>query len=1120
MASAASSPNSAQQYPTLTLGEPLTPQLIERLNRAQKNDKLLKDMSRAYKKAIETKKAVEAVLRVETHIESLSEVDALSDYFKNINLKVKIANEELLRLNNRVREFENNSSSLETLASANLELKTSLESTQADLKKKDSLYSDLLASFEKIPAEPTITLQEIASLKDSVSRFTLENTTLKQQISELNSDKNIAKDLNLKINDLSDTNSELSSKLSIAYTDNKCLNTKLSTFENTIQELQTQIHTSSVLKDQEPSEPHLATPLNCADSYELVAKDLNSIILNESFDFSSLNPDAVQIFENIKLILNKKLAFASEPQDNNSSNNLNDSVVSPLSERQILDIDGQSTHSTALDAHKTLEDGQSTLSYVDIIDSDKYNDLKNKLNVLETENSSLIDKLKNLENPAKKSANINQGKKKNSNESSKDIQKLNTELKKITSEYKALQNDLNQANDTKEELAKELESLKNEASKLSAENNNLSSKSAQFEEGIKTSLEDKNKLIEQLEKSKTQNSQYFEDAEALKKLNLEYVDSTKKISVLEAQLQSHQAKIEKLSAEKQELETKFSEINIQLNYITGENVHLQKKADNAETSLKEKINAQTLLMSQVNLNTTSINENAIIQKNKQLVGQNEELKKINTLEVEKAASLEESIKKNNFDLENKVKEFSKLESTLQQQRVTISEHEKTLIAVQQDLTQTRTLYNEKCITFSKLQTKFNDLQFNNDKLVSQTEVEKKLLQNQLIDAEQELKEIQTNYQQEIKLLQCKIESLLEELKKFKAISEVSQNDDTELIESKAQLRNQAAELDMLKANIAVLQEKINVLTTESMELQALKQKNIDLSKQLKTKGDEAKMAAVRWKQIHRDLKEELRKLQRELNAANINTNDIGFAVNNIKTGVHDLNQPGGGGHPRSAIIGAGTEFISPGYKSTSFTNGVNRRLNSMGQSFAGNASMSPFSTNKLNYESGKSNAYNSMSPESINSKSRILVTSKAEELKSTNSKDKALESTQQGEATFSNQPNVLENNNIAKLELGQSGVSSINLGARPSYESKQLRNTNLSQTPNSAHSRQFSTNSETSAENRAQLSDTNMINVDYLRHVLFKFFIQKDRRSQLVPVLSLLLKCSPEEIKTLQKMTV
>ncbi|KAJ2316820.1 hypothetical protein IWW51_005529, partial [Coemansia sp. RSA 2702] len=42
------------------------------------------------------------------------------------------------------------------------------------------------------------------------------------------------------------------------------------------------------------------------------------------------------------------------------------------------------------------------------------------------------------------------------------------------------------------------------------------------------------------------------------------------------------------------------------------------------------------------------------------------------------------------------------------------------------------------------------------------------------------------------------------------------------------------------------------------------------------------------------------------------------------------------------------------------------------------------------------------------------------------------------------------------------------------------------------------------------------INVEYLRNVLFRFFNDKDRRPQLVPVLSNLLNCKPDEIRQIQ----
>ncbi|KAJ2837962.1 hypothetical protein FBU31_001030, partial [Coemansia sp. 'formosensis'] len=62
-----------------------------------------------------------------------------------------------------------------------------------------------------------------------------------------------------------------------------------------------------------------------------------------------------------------------------------------------------------------------------------------------------------------------------------------------------------------------------------------------------------------------------------------------------------------------------------------------------------------------------------------------------------------------------------------------------------------------------------------------------------------------------------------------------------------------------------------------------------------------------------------------------------------------------------------------------------------------------------------------------------------------------------------------------------------------------------------------SSSSSSSVASDALSNDSNAnVNVEYLRNVLFRFFNDKDRRNQLVPVLSTLLRCKTDEIKNIQ----
>ncbi|KAJ2503086.1 hypothetical protein GGH96_000529 [Coemansia sp. RSA 1972] len=235
----------------------------------------------------------------------------------------------------------------------------------------------------------------------------------------------------------------------------------------------------------------------------------------------------------------------------------------------------------------------------------------------------------------------------------------------------------------------------------------------------------------------------------------------------------------------------------------------------------------------------------------------------------------------------------------------------------------------------------------------------------------------------------------------------------------AQRAEKEAELEAVRST---LQQTENGRTQLQVEVDRLRDIERDLAsakEQLSRVTDERKMSEQRWKRVHRDLKEEVRRLHRERQTAQPSSQSSGNSV------------------------------TSPPSRSNSMTVAS---VSSLLRAATGNAA---------SVQSGQS-------------------------------------------ARRSSIPHYQTKPVQAPEEPSAAGTD---LAPEPHTQTK----------PNSPHTRTSSNaGSVSDAGSYDERSET--INVEYLRNVLFRFFNDKDRRSQLVPVLSTLLNCKVDDVRQFQLM--
>ncbi|KAI1314767.1 hypothetical protein EDD11_001736 [Mortierella claussenii] len=85
-------------------GIEMTDTVIEKLERLQRYEARFPDLATAFKKLVQEKVAIEAVLKASTPLEDLSDVEALESHLRNMAYKSEVSMQEIKRLNDELQE--------------------------------------------------------------------------------------------------------------------------------------------------------------------------------------------------------------------------------------------------------------------------------------------------------------------------------------------------------------------------------------------------------------------------------------------------------------------------------------------------------------------------------------------------------------------------------------------------------------------------------------------------------------------------------------------------------------------------------------------------------------------------------------------------------------------------------------------------------------------------------------------------------------------------------------------------------------------------------------------------------------------------------------------------------
>ncbi|KAJ2877648.1 hypothetical protein FB639_003667 [Coemansia asiatica] len=298
----------------------------------------------------------------------------------------------------------------------------------------------------------------------------------------------------------------------------------------------------------------------------------------------------------------------------------------------------------------------------------------------------------------------------------------------------------------------------------------------------------------------------------------------------------------------------------------------------------------------------------------------------------------------------------------------------------------------------------------------------------------------------------------------------------------AQVAEKEAELETLRSNLRSSEESLTALQIEVDRLRDVERDFSAVKEQLDRVAEERKLSEQRWKRLHRDLKEEVRRLHRERQSMQ--------SASNTNAPLSPL----------------------PSTSPTRQSDIQKQQQQQQQQQFnAGGAE-----GNGVAGPSSGSSRSNSMTLASVSSLLRAATGNAA-----ASTANGGIISGRRGSA----QPPLQSSSSPSSSVLGRPArfPHQPNQGSLPSSytDNTVALGTSQSDTGGSSavHTRS-SSNAGSSSDSVFGHDDfrADNVNVEYLRNVLFKFFNDKERRPQLVPVLSMLLHCKTDDIKQIQLM--
>ncbi|KAJ2635981.1 hypothetical protein GGF40_003280 [Coemansia sp. RSA 1286] len=1064
---------------TLKAGDPISDQLIQRLGKLEKYEHKLAEVARVYRNLNTARKAVENVLKLHTPVQSIADTEELEAHLSNLNLKTQYAGEQIgalteLDKNNRAKILE-------------------LESQLNGLKSVEMEKAQLAKELEKVGKERKVVEGQLErsnqKLKLDVGNLETQLKTLREQLEDAEKQSREQERPMESVDELAERLLSLVSEHGDVEADGGVLRKLCASLVDrlgapeglvTVGELEAAVVNAG--------ESHLQEMARLKDIMrkEMDASEQRSKDLVKEKDelvgqIGLHRAEADKFRQEIEVLKTGSERITSEPAAPSGADELtlqrvNEIIVAAVSHRLVPSAAAAETQAPSPKPAQQQQQQQGGGKN------------KNKKKRKGTVSSGTPSKASSPAAPVP--AKIDDGQQ-------AEVAASKAEIDRLVSLVEAISVSTEKACAATEQPSKEAEELAAELrSTIDGLQTQLKEQQQMAEDSQTAAKEQVAKLEQRISELEKDLGDAVDARDALQKELLEksgqmkdvveQLESTKamagKVPELDKQVQDAQATVQRLEGELEEGRKKLAQAESELIAVQNTCATLKQNLGDAE---KERVQ---LASSLAKAQGASIRMES---QHKELQAQlGSEKKRAETTQAALDALDAEHTRTLNT-LETQAKATREAERQLAEVRSTVSGLEEHVRAVDADLANSREQFAEKSRLLAQTTAQLQEMQYAVEKerrtaRISADEAAKELagVREQLAEVRRLAKEQRAGDQKEIE----KLRDQLGDLDQF-----ASQASQVERLQ--AQQTEKEAELETLRTSLRSTEEMQTALQVEVDRLRDVERDFKTAKEQLDRVTEERKLSEQRWKRLHRDLKEEVRRLHRERQAVQ----------QNVPSGAS-------GGGPLSPL------------PSTSPTR------QSGAQQQQQHVSSTAVESSGVPSVSSASSRSNSMTLASVSSLLRAATGNAAASTANggiagrrgsaqPQSSSPSLFGSRPGRFPHQQQHQETASSNVSENTVAI-GASHSDTFAGNHHKSLQMADGSNNNAGSSGVHTRTSSNAGSSSDSVFGQEDfrADNVNVEYLRNVLFRFFNDKERRPQLVPVLSMLLHCKIDDIKQIQLM--
>ncbi|KAJ2238400.1 hypothetical protein IWW45_000020 [Coemansia sp. RSA 485] len=1066
----------------LKAGDPISDQLIQRLGKLEKYEHKLAEVARVYRNLNTARKAVENVLKLHTPVQSIADTEELEAHLSNLNLKTQYAGEQIgalteLDKNNRAKilELESQLNGLKSVEMEKAQLAKELEKVG---KERKVVEGQLERSNQKLKLDVGNLETQLKTLRGKLEDSEKQSREQEQTMESIDA---LAERLLSLVSEHGDVETDgVLRKLCASLVD------RLGAPEGlvTVGELEAAVVNAG--------ESHLQEMAQLKDIMrkEMDASEQRSKDLVKEKDelvgqVDLLKAEADKFRQEIEVLKTGSERIASEPAAPSGADELtlqrvNEIIVAAVSHRLVPSA--AAAVETQTPSPKPAQQQQQQQQ------QQGGGKNKNKKKRKGTVSSGTPSKASSPAAPVP--AKIADGQQ-------AEVAASKAEIDRLVSLVEAISVSTEKACAATEQPSKEAEELAAELrSTIDGLQTQLKEQQQMAEDSQTAAKEQVAKLEQRISELEKDLGDAVDARDALQKELLEksgqmkdvveQLESTKamagKVPELDKQVQDAQATVQRLEGELEEGRKKLAQAESELIAVQNTCATLKQNLGDAE---KERVQ---LASSLAKAQGASIRMES---QHKELQAQlGSEKKRAETTQAALDALDAEHTRTLNT-LETQAKATREAERQLAEVRSTVSGLEEHVRAVDADLANSREQFAEKSRLLAQTTAQLQEMQYAVEKerrtaRISADEAAKELagVREQLAEVRRLAKEQRAGDQKEIE----KLRDQLGDLDQF-----ASQASQVERLQ--AQQTEKEAELETLRTSLRSTEEMQTALQVEVDRLRDVERDFKTAKEQLDRVTEERKLSEQRWKRLHRDLKEEVRRLHRERQAVqqNVPNSASGGGPLSPLPSTSPTRQSGGQQQQQhvgsTAVEGSGVPSVS---SASSRSNSMTlASVSSLLRAATGNAAASTAN-------GGIAGRRGSAQPQSSSP---------------------SLFGSRPGRFPHQQQHQETASSNVSENTVAI-GASHSDTFAGNHHKSLQMADGSNNNAGSSGVHTRTSSNAGSSSDSVFGQEDfrADNVNVEYLRNVLFRFFNDKERRPQLVPVLSMLLHCKIDDIKQIQLM--